>query len=58
MAAQELLLKEPAARFQHAAVSVEGRVYVRGGQTADYKSKDERRKLTNCIEQFDPYLEV
>ena len=60
MATQELQLNEPAARFKHAAFSVEGRVYVRGGRTADFEfgSEDEKIKLATCIEQFDPYLEV
>ena len=62
MATRELeqQLNEPAARFYHAAVAVEGRVYVRGGRTADYDSgsEDEKIKLASCIEQFDPYLEV
>ena len=60
MATQELQLNEPAARFYHAAFSVEGRVYVRGGRTADFElgSEDEKIKLATCIEQFDPYLEV
>ena len=60
MATRKLQLNEPAARFYHAAVSVEGRVYVRGGRTTDYElgSEDEKIKLANCIEQFDPYLEV
>lgn len=51
---------EPSARSYHAAISVEERVYVRGGVTADFAScsKDEKLKLANCIEQFDPCLEV
>ena len=60
MATRKLQLNEPAARFCHAAISVEGRVYVRGGRTADFKlgSEDKKIKLDTCIEQFDPYLEV
>ena len=60
MATRKLQLKEPAARFYHAAISVKGRVYVRGGWTADYDSgsEDKKIKLANCIEQFDPHLEV
>ena len=60
MATRNLQLNEPAARFYHAAISVEGRVYVRGGRTTDYElgSEDEKIKLANCIEQFNPYLEV
>ena len=56
MAARDMY--EPSAKFSHAAFSLEGRVYVRGGQTTGYEMKDERIKLANCIEQFDPYLEV
>ena len=60
MPTQEMQLNEPAARFNHAAFSVEGRVYVRGGRTADFElgSEDEKIKLATCVEQFDPYLEV
>ena len=60
MATRELQLNEPAARFYHAAFSVERRVYVRGGLTADFDlySEDEKIELATCIEQFDPYLEV
>ena len=60
MATRKLQLNEPAARFYHAAISVKGRVYVRGGWTADYDSgsEDKKIKLATCVEQFDPYLEV
>ena len=60
MATRELQPNEPAARFYHAAFSVEGRVYVRGGRTTDLElgSEDEKIELANCIEQFDPHLEV
>ena len=60
MATRELQLNEPAARIHHAAFTVEGRVYVRGGATAGYESgsEEEKTKPANCIEQFDPYLEV
>ena len=55
-----LQLNEPATRFKHASFSVDGRVYVQGGQTVDLDldSEDEKIKLATCIEQFDPYLEV
>ena len=55
MASKELY--EPAARFAHISISVEGKVYLWAGQTQD-GSKDDGIKLANCIEQFDPYLEV
>ena len=60
MATQELQLYEPVARLKHAAFPVEGRVYVRGGRTADFVlgSEDEKTKLATFIEQFDPHLEV
>ena len=60
MATRKPQLNEPAARFYHAAFSVEGRVYVRGGETTDFElgSEDKKIKLNTCIEQFDPYLEV
>ena len=53
-------LYEPAARYDHISFSIEGKVYLWGGQTQDTVSgsKDDTIKLANCIEQFDPYLEV
>ena len=48
---------EPAARFAHKSILVEGKVYLWGGQIQD-GSEDDSIKLANCIEQFNPYLEV
>ena len=55
MASEKLC--EPSARCDHVVLSVEGRVYLWGGETQDSVS-DDKIKLANCIEQFDPYLEV
>ena len=55
MASKELY--EPAARFVHVSFLAEGKVYLWGGETQD-GSEDDGIKLANCIEQFDPYLEV
>ena len=52
---------EPAARLHHVSCLVEGKVYLWGGETQDLPSgsKDDIIiKLANCIELFDPYLEV
>ena len=51
---------EPAARFDDVSFLVEGKVYLWGGRTQGLPSgsKDDIIKLTNYIEQFDPYLEV
>ena len=53
-------LYEPTARKDHVSFSVEGQVYLWGGETQDAVSgsEDERIKLANRIEYFDPYLEV
>ena len=48
---------EPAARFVHVSFVAEGKVYLWGGQTQD-GSEDDSIELANCLEQFDPYLEV
>ena len=55
MASKELY--EPAARVVHVSILAEGKVYLWGGETRD-GSEDDSIKLANCIEQFDPYLEV
>ena len=58
MASKELY--EPAARFGHVSFLVEEKVYLWGGRTQNFMSgsEDDIIKLANCIEQFDPYLEV
>ena len=48
-------LYEPAARGGHASFSVEGKVYVRGGDIQESSGDGE---LACSIEQFDPCLEV
>ena len=52
-------LYEPAARCGHVSFSVQGQMYLWGGVPQDLVSglKDDRIKLANCIERFDPYLE-
>ena len=55
MASKELY--EPTARFGHVSFLAEGKVYLWGRETQD-GSEDDGIKLANCIEQFDPYLEV
>ena len=49
------MASEPVARRDHASFSVDGRVYVWGG---DIQGSLEDDKLASSIEQFDPYLEV
>ena len=55
MASKELY--KPAARFAHISILAEGKVYLWGGQIQD-GFEDDSIKLANCIEQFNPYLEV
>ena len=43
---------EPRSRFWHFAASVEGLVYIRGGNTSDFSSS--KRELASTLEQFDP----
>ena len=56
MASKELY--EPAARLAHISILAKGKVYLWAGKTQDRSIKDDGIKLANCIEQFDPYLEV
>ena len=50
-------LYEPAARFVHVSSLVEGKAYVWGGLTQELVSGS-KNDIADCIEQFDPYLEV
>ena len=43
---------EPCSRFWHSAASVEGLVYIRGGNTSDFNSS--KQELASTLEQFDP----
>ena len=50
-------LYEPAARLDHVTSLAEGKAYVWGGGTQDVVS-GAKNDIANCIERFDPYLEV
>ena len=58
MATRELY--EPLERYSHVCCSIENLLYMRGGRTLAFESGSEnaRLQLANCIEKFDPYLEV
>ena len=50
-------LYEPAARWQHVSCLAEGKAYVWGGETQELVPGT-KNDIANCIERFDPYLEV
>jgi hypothetical protein len=54
------MLYEPATRFGHVSLLVEGKVYLWGGTTQEVASghRDEIVEQARRIEQFDPYLEI
>ena len=49
---------EPSSRFWHSAASVEGFLYIWGGNTLDFKLQNCRRELAGKIEKFDPVNDV
>ena len=49
---------EPRPRFWHSAVSVGGKVYVRGGSTPKFDTDEGKRELAATIEEFDPIHQV
>ena len=45
---------EPHPRFWHSAVSMQGKVYVRGGSSSNFDTDDGKRVLATTIEEYDP----
>ena len=52
------MLREPCPRFWHSAVSVQGKVYVRGGSTPNFDTDEGKRELATTIEEYDPINQV
>ena len=51
-------MREPHPRFWHSAVSVQGKIYVRGGSTPQFDTDECKKELTTTIEEYDPINQV
>ena len=49
---------EPCPRFWHSAVSMQGKIYVRGGSTPQFDTDGGKRELATTIEEYDPINQV
>ena len=53
-----MAMREPHSRFWHSAVSVQGKIYVRGGSTPKFDTDEGKRELATTIEEYDSVNQV
>ena len=53
-----MAMREPHPRFWHSAVSVQGKIYVRGGSTPQFDTDEGKLELATTIEEYDPINQV